>query len=362
MSTWPAASPSGCSAGSARGSPDPVAPGDRSSSAGHRARPTACPSRSWPISWSAEGSRSSTSGADVPMGSFVHAARQASRLVAVGVVGHRAEPRRRGEDGGRAVHRDVPGVPVIVGGGAIVDEQHAGRLGADGYASDGRSFVDLLQGLPAPGRAGGAGSAAGAPVPRRAAISHPRPGGRLALAVIEQVFDTGAWPLTHRWNGTALRQLGDRARPLNLAGERVLPGPPGRRRGAARGWAAAGDHVATAGPGSASLALALVAGPSAAGSWSRSSASRRSVCSPPPSSVSPGAVGADRPARPAACGARSWPPCSTPSRWWWSGPSNGSERPTSAVSWPAAGNGARCWCRPVAGPMPGPMLPTCASR
>ena len=104
-------------------------------------------------------------GADVPVGSFVHAARQASRLLAVGISVTAPNLDAAVKTVVGAVHRDVPGVPVIVGGGAVVDERHARRLGADGYASDGRSFVALLQELPAPGRAGGAGSAAGAPDP-----------------------------------------------------------------------------------------------------------------------------------------------------------------------------------------------------
>ncbi len=65
----------------------------------------------------------------------------------------------------------------------------------------------------------------------------------------------------------ALQALGDRARPHNLAEERVLPVLPaigglvpgtGLQRGAS---------VATTGPAARSLALALVAGASAGGSW-----------------------------------------------------------------------------------------------
>ena len=68
--------------------------------------------------------------------------------------------------------------------------------------------------------------------------------------------------------GAALRQLGDRARPLNLAGERVLPVIPVLAGVLPGGGLQRGTTVATVGPGSVSLALALVAGPSAAGSWS----------------------------------------------------------------------------------------------
>src|SRR3954471_1774354 len=69
-------------------------------------------------------------------------------------------------------------------------------------------------------------------------------------------------------HGAALRQLGDRARPLNLAGERVLPIVPALAGVVPGGGLQRGTTVVTAGPGSVSLALALVAGPSAAGSWS----------------------------------------------------------------------------------------------
>ena len=86
-------------------------------------------------------------GADVPTCSFVHAARHAPRLVAVGVAvttpGSDAVVAATVD----ALHDGVPGVTVAVGGGAIVDGEHAGRLGADAYATDGRGFVSLVQRL-----------------------------------------------------------------------------------------------------------------------------------------------------------------------------------------------------------------------
>ncbi len=89
-------------------------------------------------------------GADVPVDSFVHAARGAARLVAVGVAvtspGLEAEAAAAVD----AIHRDLPDVPVIVGGGAIAGADHAERLGADHHTSDGRAFVKVLQKLDRP--------------------------------------------------------------------------------------------------------------------------------------------------------------------------------------------------------------------
>ena len=86
-------------------------------------------------------------GPDVPTASFVHAAGKAARLVAVGVA-----VTTSGQDASvaatvDALHQHVPGVPVVVGGGAIVDEEHAVRLGADAHAVDGRGFVTVLKRL-----------------------------------------------------------------------------------------------------------------------------------------------------------------------------------------------------------------------
>lgn len=67
---------------------------------------------------------------------------------------------------------------------------------------------------------------------------------------------------------TTLRRLGDRARPLSLARERMLPVVPALAGVLPGGGLQRGTTVTTGGPGSVSLALALVAGPSAAGSWS----------------------------------------------------------------------------------------------
>ncbi|MCU1351706.1 MAG: hypothetical protein JWM05_915, partial [Acidimicrobiales bacterium] len=64
----------------------------------------------------------------------------------------------------------------------------------------------------------------------------------------------------------ALRVLGDRNRPLTRAGERVLPAPEALVPLLPDGGLRRGSTVATAGPGSATLALALAGAPTAAGS------------------------------------------------------------------------------------------------
>ncbi len=89
-------------------------------------------------------------GADVPTTSFVHAAREAARLLAVGV--SVTTPGRDAVVAAAvdAIHRDVPGVAVLVGGGAIVNEGHAERLGADAFATDGRAFISMLHQLANP--------------------------------------------------------------------------------------------------------------------------------------------------------------------------------------------------------------------
>jgi methanogenic corrinoid protein MtbC1 len=86
-------------------------------------------------------------GPDVPTASFVYAASNAARLIAVGV-----SVTTPGLDASvlatiEALHQHLQGVPVVVGGGAINDTDHAARLGADAYASDGREFVAVLQRL-----------------------------------------------------------------------------------------------------------------------------------------------------------------------------------------------------------------------
>lgn len=83
-------------------------------------------------------------GADTPPASFVDAGRQVGRLTAVGLCvsapgvldGVAAQV---GE-----VRDGLPGVPVLVGGGAVVDEASALALGSEGFAADPAAVVDLF--------------------------------------------------------------------------------------------------------------------------------------------------------------------------------------------------------------------------
>ncbi len=82
-------------------------------------------------------------GADVPAESFARAAQTLPRLVACGLSVTTPLVLEAAEETVRAVHTLVPGVPVVVGGQAI-DADVAARLGADGFAGDGRSLLALL--------------------------------------------------------------------------------------------------------------------------------------------------------------------------------------------------------------------------
>jgi hypothetical protein len=73
------------------------------------------------------------------------------------------------------------------------------------------------------------------------------------------VFDTG--------RVRELELLGRRVSPASLAGEHLLPLAPALARLTPRGGLQRGSVVAVQGPGATSLALGLIAGPSAAGSW-----------------------------------------------------------------------------------------------
>lgn len=65
----------------------------------------------------------------------------------------------------------------------------------------------------------------------------------------------------------ALRQLGERVRPLTAAAERVLPVPPAFADLLPQGGLVRGSTVATAGSAATSLALALAGPATVAGSW-----------------------------------------------------------------------------------------------
>ena len=83
-----------------------------------------------------------------------------------------------------------------------------------------------------------------------------------AVAGDERVFDTGAVVVP-----AELRQVADRARPVTLARERVLPVAEPLRPLLPDGALARGSAVAVTGAGATSLALNLAAAPSLGGSW-----------------------------------------------------------------------------------------------
>lgn len=85
-------------------------------------------------------------GADVPSASFAVAATEADRLVAVGVSSTMPGRDRAVTGTIRAVRRAVA-VPVVVGGAGVDGDDHARRLGADGWARDARGAAVLLEQL-----------------------------------------------------------------------------------------------------------------------------------------------------------------------------------------------------------------------
>jgi methanogenic corrinoid protein MtbC1 len=87
-------------------------------------------------------------GADVPASSFGSAVREFGDIAAVGVSVTTDVGLPAASEACRAVgaaRRESDTRPLIVlGGAAIVDDAHAGLLGADAFAPDARSFVGLL--------------------------------------------------------------------------------------------------------------------------------------------------------------------------------------------------------------------------
>ncbi len=86
------------------------------------------------------------------------------------------------------------------------------------------------------------------------------------LAETEHMFDTGSMAAAEYATGF-LRLVADRAKPLALARERTLPLLPAIADLFPDGALRRGSVVGTDGVGATSLALAVAAGPSAAGSW-----------------------------------------------------------------------------------------------
>lgn len=86
-------------------------------------------------------------GADVPVDSFVHAGHQAPRLGAFGISMTAPDLEGRATEAVTTIRAAFPGVPVLAGGGAVGNEDHARRIGADHWAPDGRSAVAVLDDL-----------------------------------------------------------------------------------------------------------------------------------------------------------------------------------------------------------------------
>jgi methanogenic corrinoid protein MtbC1 len=85
-------------------------------------------------------------GANVPAASFVDAALDANRLVAVMICATTTGRDAAVRSGIRALRDRGVDAPVIVGGAAIADDAHARRLGADVWSgSDARSAVAAVE-------------------------------------------------------------------------------------------------------------------------------------------------------------------------------------------------------------------------
>jgi excisionase family DNA binding protein len=102
-------------------------------------------------------------GADVPTPSFVFAAQATSDLSAVGVSVTSESCLEAAHEVLTALRASVqPGVALIVGGRAVENLDHARDLGADCWASNGRSLVSALDAWVADHRSGPPGALGGA--------------------------------------------------------------------------------------------------------------------------------------------------------------------------------------------------------
>jgi excisionase family DNA binding protein len=95
-------------------------------------------------------------GADVPAKSFVQAVSEVASLRAVGVSITATRALEAGAEAVRELRARVDHVPILVGGRAVRDREHAVALGADGWAADGRALVAMLD---RPAAGGGPGPA-----------------------------------------------------------------------------------------------------------------------------------------------------------------------------------------------------------
>jgi methanogenic corrinoid protein MtbC1 len=84
-------------------------------------------------------------GGDTPAESFVHAASKMPDLVAVGVSVTSLESEASATATLTKLRAAIePDVAVVLGGGAIRDEEHARALGADHFAAGARGFIEFL--------------------------------------------------------------------------------------------------------------------------------------------------------------------------------------------------------------------------
>lgn len=83
-------------------------------------------------------------GADVPVEAIGEIVGGIDSLVAVCVSATRANLDRAVRRVVKAVHKSAPGVPVFVGGGAVLDAAHAKSLGADGWADSAQGAAALV--------------------------------------------------------------------------------------------------------------------------------------------------------------------------------------------------------------------------
>jgi len=87
-------------------------------------------------------------GADTPSNSFVHAASSINNLVAVGVSVTSDESLASAKELMSTLRRAIGDeLPVLLGGSAIRDLDHARSLGADHFAHGARGFIDFLDAL-----------------------------------------------------------------------------------------------------------------------------------------------------------------------------------------------------------------------
>lgn len=84
-------------------------------------------------------------GADTPDASFVHAARNESDLVAVGVSVLSTSSLESARSALAALRAALPNVLLVVGGSAVRSDAQAKALGADAFASSAKDFIVLLE-------------------------------------------------------------------------------------------------------------------------------------------------------------------------------------------------------------------------